>query len=157
MEIADLTVALLAGGLGSRLRSVVHDRPKALAEIGHRPFLAYLLDQLAGARCRVAVLCTGHLGEQIEERFGATYRNMRLQYSREPQPLGTAGALRYALGRLESDPVLVMNGDSYCGIDLKSFVEWHERKQAIASMALARIARSERYGTVALGTNDRVL
>lgn len=66
---SDLSVAVLAGGLGTRLLPVVSDRPKALAEIHGRPFLQYLLDQLSTAGCSRVVLCTGYLGEQIEQAF----------------------------------------------------------------------------------------
>ena len=111
MELSSVSVALLAGGLGTRLRSVVADRPKVLAEIRSQPFLTYLLDQVAAAGCRSVVLCTGYLGDQIESTFGKSYGPLRLIYSREQEPLGTAGALRFAITRFESDPVLVMNGD----------------------------------------------
>src|ERR671910_3457055 len=122
---SDLSVAVLAGGLGTRLRPVVSDRPKALAEIHGRPFLAYLLDQLSTAGCSRVVLCTGHLGEQIERAFDKRYRNLQISYSRETRPLGTGGALRLALPDLLSDPVLVMNGDSFCATDLTSVRDWH--------------------------------
>ena len=77
MELSNVSVAVLAGGLGTRLRSVVADRPKVLAEIRSQPFLAYLLDQVAAAGCRSVVLCTGYLGEQIERAFGRNYGPLR--------------------------------------------------------------------------------
>ena len=66
------------------------------------------------------MLCTGHLGEQVETAFGEAYGHLHLMYSRETAPLGTAGALRMALPFLRSDSVLVMNGDSYCEADLRA-------------------------------------
>jgi len=157
IRLSDVTVAVLAGGLGTRLRSVVADRPKVLAEIHGVPFLTYLLDQLAAAGCRSVVLCTGYLGEQISQTFGTIYGPIRLGYSREQQPLGTGGAVRLALPRLDSDPVLVMNGDSYCGIDLTAYCEWHCLQQATASLALARVARSDKYGSVNFDSVARVV
>jgi NDP-sugar pyrophosphorylase family protein len=88
----------------------VSDRPKVLAEIGDRPFLEYLLDQLVAEGVRSVVFCTGYLGDQVQDRLGTNYRTLALRYSREPQPLGTGGALRLALPLLDTDPVLVMNG-----------------------------------------------
>ncbi len=88
-----VTALILAGGLGTRLRPVVNDRPKVLAPVGGRPFLAFLLDQIAQAGIARAVLCTGYLGEQIEATFGRQYRGLQLAYSVERQPLGTGGAL----------------------------------------------------------------
>jgi len=157
IKMSDLAVAVLAGGLGTRLRPVVADRPKGLAEIRGRPFLAYLLDQLAAAGLRHAVLCTGYLGEKIYDTFGESYRCLRLSYSREQEPLGTAGALRLALPYLQSDPVLVMNGDSYCAADLKSFFQWHCDRGAMASLLLTRVRQSERYGSVKLDSDGAVL
>ena len=157
MELSNVSVALLAGGLGTRLRSVIADRPKVLAEIRSQPFLSYLLDQVAAAGCRSVVLCTGYLGEQIETAFGKSYGPLRLIYSREQEPLGTAGALRLATPRLESDCVLVMNGDSFCAIDIKAYWDWHRQRQATASMALTRVARSDRFGRVKLDTDARVI
>lgn len=157
MELSDVTVAVLAGGLGTRLRSVVADRPKVLAQIGNRPFLAYLLDQIADAGCRAVVLCTGYLGAQIESAFGQSYRNLQIRYSQEREPLGTGGALNWALPQLDSEYVLTINGDSFCGVDLPVFFDWHCRERATASMALARVTRSERYGLVKLDSAARVI
>jgi len=156
-RLSDVTVAVLTGGLGTRLRSLVADRPKVLAEIHGVPFLAFLLDQLAAAGCRSVVLCTGYLGDRISHTFGGSYGPLRLGYSQEHEPLGTGGALRLAMTQLDSDPVLVMNGDSYCGIDLGAYREWHCRQQATASMALARVTRSDRYGLVKLDSAARVV
>src|SRR5262245_56899453 len=91
--------AILAGGLGTRLRSSVGDRPKVLAEVRGRPFLACLLDLLGGQGIRRVVLCTGYRGEQVEAAFGGAYGGLELHYSREPEPLGTGGALRLAVPR----------------------------------------------------------
>ncbi len=87
--------AILAGGLGTRLRSVVSDRPKVLAEVLGKPFLAHLLDQLANAGLERVVLLTGYRGEQVREAFGDRYGTLALDYSVETEPLGTAGALRW--------------------------------------------------------------
>ena len=153
---SDLSVAVLAGGLGTRLRAVISDRPKALAEIHGRPFLAYLLDQLSNAGCSRVVLCTGHLGEQIEQAFGRRYRNLQISYSRETRPLGTGGALRLALPHLLSDPVLVMNGDSFCATDLTSFWEWHSTRDSQATMLLVEVSNTQRYGLVKIDIDGAV-
>src|SRR5207248_5677603 len=96
----DLSVAILAGGLGTRLRPAVADRPKVLAPVAGRPYLTYLLDQLDGAGVREAVLLTGYAAGQVRGALGDRYGGLRLHYSVEPEPLGTAGALRLALPRL---------------------------------------------------------
>jgi histidinol-phosphate phosphatase family protein len=155
-EFSDLTAVILAGGLGTRLRSVVTDRPKVLAEIRGQPFLAYLLDQLAAGGSRSVVLCTGYRGDQIFRTFGENYGPLQLLYSEERTPLGTAGALRAALGRFQSDPVLVLNGDSYCSLDLKKYWEWYCTRRTQVSMALARVPSCERYGRVVVDVDGCV-
>ncbi len=156
-RLAAITTALLVGGLGTRLRPLVADRPKVLAEVNGRPMLSYLLDQLARAGVRRAVLCTGYLGEQVLAAFGPGYNLLKLEYSHEPAPLGTAGALRRALPMLQSDPVLVLNGDSMCKADLNAFYAWHCQRGASASLLLVAAPDAARYGQVQTNADGKVL
>ncbi|MCA8941954.1 MAG: HAD-IIIA family hydrolase [Planctomycetes bacterium] len=150
------TALVLAGGAGTRLRAVVADRPKPLAEVAGRPFLSYVLDQLVDAGLRDAVICIGHLGEQIEAFYGDAYRSLRLYYSRENEPLGTAGALRLAMRWVDSDDVVVLNGDSHCGVELSEFLAWFERRSE--SAALVALDRDDlaRFGQLRLDSGSRV-
>lgn len=154
--LSDVTGVVLVGGLGRRLRPAVADRPKALAQVLGRPFVTYLLDELAFAGLRRVVLCTGYMSEKIHQTLGDTYASLNLFYSKEDKPLGTGGALRLALRELTSDLVLVMNGDSFIKIDwpdlLKSFLE----KAARAALVLARVSDTGRYGRVVLGESGRI-
>jgi NDP-sugar pyrophosphorylase family protein len=147
---------VLAGGLGTRLRSVVADRPKVMAEIHGRPFLSYLFDQLLVADIRDVIVCTGYLGTRVTSFFGDSYGSLRIAYSQELSPLGTAGALRLALPLLESEAVLVLNGDSFCGADLATFIEWHSERRARASILLAKMANTDRFGRVHVDHEGRV-
>jgi len=156
-SLRDIPAAILAGGLGTRLRPVVFDRPKCLAEIGGRPCLAFLLDQLEAAGVRDVVLCTGHLGGQVRDAFGEGYGSMTIAYSHEPMELGTAGALRYALPHFLSDVVLVMNGDSFCDADLPAFAARHLAHGGPASLLLAEVPDTRRYGRVATDGSGRVV
>lgn len=148
-NLSNITIAILAGGLGTRLRSAVPGRPKVLAEVHNRPFLTFLLDQLVSADARHVVLCTGHMAGEIHEKLGEAYKSLRLDYSREHEPLGTAGALRLALPYLSSDLVLVMNGDSYINADLNAFLEWFLEKDPAAALILVKVADTRRFGRVA--------
>lgn len=148
-DLTEITAVILAGGLGTRLRTVVDDRPKVLAEVNGRPFLCYLLDQVTAAGvCRI-VLCTGYMAGAVSDLVGSRYGNAVVHYSVEGEPLGTGGALRLALPLL-SDPVLVMNGDSYCEADLSGFAAMHASRQAAVSIALAEVDDINRYGAVQL-------
>lgn len=156
-SLTKATAVILAGGFGMRLRSVIADRPKVLAEIHGRPFLTYLLDQVAAAGITQVVLSTGHLGEQVRATFGDAYRSLRLAYSQETEPLGTAGALRLALPLLTSETILAMNGDSFCQANLDAFWQWHIAQKAAVSLLLTRVLDTNRYGRVEVAPDGQVL
>jgi len=135
---------------------VVEDRPKVLAEIAGRPFLTYLLDQLVKVNITEVVLCTGYLSHQIRDTLADSYRGLGITYSVETFPLGTAGALRLALPLFRSDPVIVMNGDSYCDAEFESFWQWHWRRQAATSLLLTKVDDTQRFGRVQVAENGAV-
>ena len=153
---ADLTVAVLAGGMGTRLRSVIPDRPKVLAPAGGRPFLSWWFDALDAQGFRDVVLCTGYRAGQVRDSFGSVHRNLRLRYSAEEEPLGTAGALRHALELFRSEPVLVLNGDSFCDVDLSAFCHNHRQSGLRASLVLARVEDTSRFGSVQFQSGGRI-
>lgn len=148
LECGHLTAVILAGGLGSRLSSVVTECPKVLAPVNERSFLSYLLDQLEEAGLKHVILSTGYLGEQVEQAFGKQYGSLNLIYSREREPLGTGGALRLALPLVDRDPVLVMNGDSYCDVDLCQFLAWQQAHRAENSLLVTQVHDTLRFGRV---------
>lgn len=156
-RLSSATAAILAGGLGTRLRPVVPDKPKVLAEVGERPFLAYVLDQLVTFDIRHVVLCTGYLGEQVRGVFGNAYGPLHLVYSQELSPLGTAGALRLALPLFRTNCVLVMNGDSICQADLRAFWIWHWAQCSEATLLLAKSSETRRYGRVRVNENGLII
>lgn len=152
-----LDAFILVGGKGTRLRQVVSDRPKPMAEVSGRPFVEWLLLALRNQGVRRVVFCTGHMAGMIEDHFhdGGQW-DMEVVYSRDPNPLGTAGAIRHALGKLSSERVLVMNGDSYCKVDVQRLHQAHIDRQAFATMWLTRVEDRRRYGTVEIDEDDRV-
>jgi NDP-sugar pyrophosphorylase family protein len=151
-----VTVAILAGGLGTRLRSVVADRPKVLADVGGRPFLTWWLDALDRQGFGSVVLCAGYKAEQLRQTLGWKRGNLQFHYSVEPQPLGTGGALRHALPLLPSDPILVMNGDSFCDVDLRAFLAEHLAREARASLVTAQMEETGRFGRVTVRPDGAV-
>lgn len=152
-----MVAVVLAGGLGSRLRPVVMDRPKVLAEVGGRPFLAYILDQLDQAGMREVVLCTGYLAEAIWRTFGDRYKSLTLKYSQEMQPLGTGGALHQALPHCLSDPILVLNGDSFIDADLGGYLEWFYENDLEAAMLLTMVPDASRFGRVVVRQDGLIM
>lgn len=157
VKLSSTTVVILAGGMGTRLRSVCSDRPKVLARVKGRPFLSYLLDQISSAGVLKVILGTGYMSDMVEKNYGDTYKSLRLLYSREDKPLGTGGALRLALPLIESQYVLVMNGDSYVDVDLNSYFNWFIKKDQPVSILMCKVPNTVRYGTVRLGINEDVI
>jgi NDP-sugar pyrophosphorylase family protein len=155
-DLGELTAMILAGGLGTRLQPLVADRPKAMADLHGRPFLSHQFDMLLAQGIRSAVICTGHLGEQIEDRFGTSYGPLAITYSRESRPMGTGGALALALPWAGSDPLLVLNGDSLLTVDLKAFFAFQQQEIGCHAMCLVQVEDAGRYGGVLLGQGDQV-
>jgi NDP-sugar pyrophosphorylase family protein len=141
---------VLAGGLGTRLRSVVADLPKPMAPVAGRPFLAWILDRLAQAGFGRVVLAVGYRHEIIEQHFGAAYRGIDLHYSVEAQPLGTGGALRLAADHVDRWPVFVLNGDTFLELDYRSMLDAHLKGSEQMSLAVCEVPDAGRYGTLEL-------
>ncbi len=156
-EGLSLDAVILCGGRGSRLQSVVSDRPKSMAMLRGRPFLEWQLLSLREIGVKNIVLCTGYMGLRIRDHFGdGGDFGMRIEYSDEKDARGTGGALRSARALFHSDPVLVLNGDSWCDIDMEKLIRFHEFQHAAGTLALTRVDHPERYGQVVLGHNQEV-
>jgi D-glycero-alpha-D-manno-heptose 1-phosphate guanylyltransferase len=141
---------VLAGGLGTRLSTRLIDRPKPMASVAGRPFLEILLNQLAGAGCRRAILSVGHLSQVIIEAFGAEHRGMGIEYSVEESPLGTGGAIRAASQLVAEPAALILNGDTYLDVDYSALMASHSAAQAVMTMAITHVDDVGRYGGVVL-------
>jgi D-glycero-alpha-D-manno-heptose 1-phosphate guanylyltransferase len=155
--VAGASTLVLCGGLGTRLRSAVSDRPKPMAPVRGRPFLEWLLRFLHRAGTEDVVLATGHMGEVVEDHFGdGSALGVRLLYSREDRPLGTAGAVRAALPMLPGRRLLVLNGDSFCDVDMAALLATHAASGADATVLVVP-ASGDRYGAVLLADDGRVV
>lgn len=152
-----IPVAILAGGLGTRLRPVLNRAPKAMALIDGKPFLHYLLGWLESQGVRHVVLCTGFLGDQIGHYFGDRFGTVSLTYSHETQPLGTAGAIRNCIQKIHCDELLVLNGDTFCNANLNDFLYWHRLAKAKASILLVRMNDVRRYGSVKMDPDGSIV
>ena len=152
-----LQAVVLVGGQGTRLRPVVRDLPKPMAKVAGRPFLEWVLLALRSRGVRHAVLCTGYGAEAIESYFqdGASL-DMGLSHSREHRPLGTAGAVRQALGKMQSDRFLVLNGDSFCRFDLDRLLKTHLDRRALATLWVVDHEDCRRYGEVVLESDGGI-
>lgn len=155
-EASDMDVLILCGGLGTRLRPVVSDRPKPMAVVGGRPFLDILIGYVSRFGFRHFILCTGHMGDFIGRYYGEKDRGLRISISREQLPLGTAGAIKNAERFIRGNTFVCLNGDSMCGVDLKDFLKFHAGKRALASVVLGRDADGGGCGVARVDWNSRV-
>ena len=145
--LAEVPVFILAGGLGTRLRKVLPDRPKCLAEVMGRPFLRYQLDALDDAGFRRVVLCTGYMADLVYQEIGNSHNRLQVTHSREEQPLGTGGSVRLALDRNPCDVCLVLNGDSWCDLDYGELLGKYIKNRT-PIMVLSEFEDTSRFGRV---------
>ncbi len=153
---ANICAFVLCGGLGTRLRSVLSDRPKSMAPVADRPFLELILRQLHEQGIRKVILGTGYRAEQIEQYFqsGADL-GLSIEYSREDEPLGTGGAVKLA-EKFLSDPVVVVNGDSYVEWSLSEARALQVERNAELVIILQAVSDVSRYGSVTIDDENRI-
>ena len=157
--LENLDVFIIAGGLGTRIAPVLGEIPKLLAPISGRPYLAYLLDWLRAFGARRIVLGLGHQAQAVldyMERDTSHGGELVVDAVVEPRPLGTAGAVRFARGHLRTDPVLVMNGDSFVDASLCEFAKHHRRSNAAATLLCTEVDDAGRYGRIDLDDHGHI-
>ena len=142
---------VLAGGLGTRLKSVINDLPKPMAMINGKPFLHYVFLYLTKQKIAKAVLSVGYKSLAIESYFGDKYLDVEIIYSKEDEPLGTGGGMKKSFA-LVDDFAFVLNGDTFFDIELNALKDFHFETSADISIALKQMQNFDRYGTVQ--TND---
>jgi len=149
---------LLCGGMGTRLRSVVSDRPKPMADICGKPFLQYLLEMLRDKGITEVIFALGYMGEMIEEYFqdGSAF-GLKIAYSYEEEPLGTGGAIRNALPKILEEEVLVLNADTYFPMDYQGLLRFHQENDGDFSLATRVVPDISRYGAVRRDAAGRIL
>lgn len=149
---------ILAGGLGTRLRSVVKDVPKPMAPVGEAPFLAHLLQYWTRQGVSRFTLSIGYLGETIREYFGTVFSGAAIDYVEETEPLGTGGALSNAFrhGVFDDRPVILLNGDTWFEASLAQLISDNDRLECLMTMALRKVSQNTRYGGVALTADAHI-
>lgn len=149
-------VIILAGGLGTRLRSVVSDVPKCMAPIAGKPFLHYLTDYLIHQGINHFIFSVGYKHEIIEEYFHKNYAHLKYQISLENEPLGTGGAIQLACNKASDENVLICNGDTLYKIDVGPLSRFHEDTKAECTLCLKPMQNFDRYGVVELNEDDSI-
>lgn len=139
---------ILVGGLGTRLRGVISDVPKPLASVAGRPFLAWVLDNLAKSGLRRVVLAAGYRAEKVQLTVGSRWQGMEVGYAIEESPLGTGGAVRHAVAKLQGSAVHVINGDTFLSYSPQGLEIATRQLGAAIGIALAEVSDVSRYGAV---------
>ena len=141
---------ILAGGQGARLRAIVHDIPKPMADIAGRPFLWWLMRRLIQQRVGRVILSVGYKSEVIQDYFGHALDGVEIAYSVETEPLGTGGAIKFALNQAREPQIIVLNGDTYADVDLKDVLcKFHSARTDLA-IAVTRLNDVARYGAIVI-------
>jgi NDP-sugar pyrophosphorylase family protein len=150
-------VVILCGGRGKRLAVITKYVPKPLAPIHNRPFLDILVRHIADSGFRRIILCAGYKAEAIENYYKSTTKEIDIIFSKEKEPLGTGGAIGNAQSLIKSKNFLVVNGDSFCNINLQGILRFHLQRKALCSLALSKCKSSDDVGLVRLNPNKRII
>lgn len=150
--MAVTTAVILAGGLGTRLETSAPGKAKCMAEVRGIPFIFYLLEHLHYSGMHQVILSVGFRKEQIVNTLGNTYKNLKIRYSVEDEPLGTGGAIKLAFSQITDNQAFVLNGDTYFPVSLIEMETAAQISGAKASIALKKVHDASRYGTVRLSS-----
>jgi D-glycero-alpha-D-manno-heptose 1-phosphate guanylyltransferase len=148
---------ILAGGLGTRLKSVVKDKPKVLSLVAGKPFLQYVIDYLKKQGVTSFVFSLGYLSEQIIEFLQSTYTDLNCQFYVELSPLGPGGAIQKAIEMTTESQVLITNADTFFDIDIPSMYAQHSTSKSSCTIALKEMHGFDRYGSVEIDENNRII
>ncbi|MEO6133626.1 MAG: nucleotidyltransferase family protein [Ginsengibacter sp.] len=147
---------ILAGGLGTRLRSVVADKPKCMAPVQGKPFLYYLIHFLKNQGIEHFIFSVGYMHEVIEEYLIKDFPDLNYTLSLETEPLGTGGGIQLACKVASQKNVIVCNGDTFYNVNLKSFSIFHEKCEAVCTLSMKPMINFDRYGVVELNEDNSV-
>ncbi len=150
------TAIILAGGMGTRLKTIISDLPKPMAPIMNVPFLTYQLNYLKHFGIKKVIFSVGYLSEKIIAHYNQSFENISIEYSIEKNPLGTGGGIRMAMSNLNEDLVLILNGDSFFDLDLEQFYNLHLEQKSDFSLALRYVNNSERYGNIEFNSSNQI-
>lgn len=155
-----MEVIILAGGLGTRLRSSIgNDIPKCMANVAGKPFLWHILMSLKRFDINNVVLSIGHLRHIIIEWIEENKKlfPFNIKYSIEEEALGTGGGIKLALTKCHTEDVIVVNGDTFFDIDLEYFIETHKLYTSVISLALKPMKNFIRYGRVLINNHSHII
>jgi D-glycero-alpha-D-manno-heptose 1-phosphate guanylyltransferase len=148
---------ILAGGLGTRLRSAVPDLPKSLAPVLGRPFIGYLVEYFMKQGIEKFIFALGYKQELIQQYLDSQFPKLIKEYSVEDSPLGTGGAIKLACRLATAETALVLNGDTFFRIALPALESFHLSNGAQCSLTVKPMTNFSRYSIVETDENNSIL
>jgi len=155
-HISETQVIILAGGLGTRLRSAVPDLPKCMAPVNGKPFIAYIIDNFLQKGIQQFILSLGYKHESITDFIQQAYPQINIQFVIEKEPLGTGGAIRLACEAATSKQVIATNGDTMFKVNVNALLQQHISENADCSLSLKPLKNFNRFGVVELDNEHRI-
>ncbi len=147
---------ILAGGLGTRLRSVVADVPKCMAPINNIPFISFIITYLQNEGVEKFIFSLGYKSDIVINFLDEKFKSLNKKYSIETEPLGTGGAIKKACEHATTNNVIVVNADTMFNINLSTLLYFHKKNKASCTLALKEVQNFDRYGIVELNTNHSI-
>lgn len=154
-----MQAVILAGGKGTRLRSVVNDRPKPMVEVAGKPFLFHLLEYWVEQGVDCFILSVGYMKDKIIESVGSSFEGVPITFVEENAPLGTGGALLHVFNRntKTEENVIVMNGDTLFRVDVSKMWVVHDKYAATITLAVRQVPMNTRYHGIRIDEESRVI
>lgn len=152
-----MKAVIIAGGLGTRLRPLTYKTPKPIVPVANRPFVLHQIELLKQHGIREIILNLHYLSGDIENILGDGSKfGVKIYYSLEKDPLGTAGAVKNAEEFFDGKPMLVLNGDTLTDTDLSAVIDFHKKKKATVTLTLVEVEDPAPYGLVLMDQEGRV-
>lgn len=152
-----MEAVILAGGLGTRLKSAVPDLPKCMAPVAGRPFIDFVIKDLLDQQVSKIIFSLGYLHEIVLQHLANNWPYLDYDYCVESSPLGTGGAIHLASQKVEGDHFVVVNGDTLFKVNLKAMYSQHLEQQAFITLALKPMLNFDRYGSVVLDESHTII
>lgn len=147
---------ILAGGLGTRLRSVVPELPKCMAPVLAKPFIGYVIDYLYRQGVLRFIFSLGYKSELLQQYLNTQYSNLDIVFCTEPEPLGTGGAVKLALQLVQGTDVFVLNGDTFFKISMFKLALFHKMQGSDCTLSLKPMKNFSRYGVVEIRYDNSI-
>jgi len=147
---------ILAGGLGTRLRTAVPDLPKCMAPVAGKPFISYIINYYRAQGIAKFIFSLGYMHGIVEDFLKDHYADLEYTFSIETEPLGTGGAILKASSMAVSSDALILNGDTFFAVDIPALAAFHEQKNALCTLSLKAVSNTGRYGVVETADDGRI-